>query len=101
MIDEDLGDRSTIDVDGFPYYCDMPLMEEFIKALGGFQSTDLGALSGIETLNANALRAIGKGVAVDKMYPGRIQQLLPLRQKTTRVSTRYAPSYRSLRIRSV
>jgi hypothetical protein len=88
MIDEDLGNRSTIDIDGFPYYRDMPLMEEFIKALGGFQSTDLSALSGIETLNANALRAIGKSVAVNKVYSGRIQLFLLLRQKTTGVITR-------------
>ena len=79
MIDEDLSDRSTIDIDGFPYYRDMPLMKEFIKALCAFQSADLSALSGIETLNANALRAIGKSVAVDKAYSGRIQRLFLLR----------------------
>ena len=88
MINEDLGNRSTIDIDGFPYYRDMPLMKKFIKALGGFQSTDLSALSGIEPLNANAFRAIGEGVAVDKVDSGRIQQFLPLRRKTTGIITR-------------
>lgn len=67
MIDEHFCDCPTVDVGRFPNHRDLSLMEKFIQALCGLQPSDISTLYGIETLNANVLRPIDEGVAVDKM----------------------------------
>jgi hypothetical protein len=88
MIDENFSDRPTIDIGRFPNHRDTPLLEELLEALCGLQPTNISTLSGIEALNANALYAIGKGVAVDQVDLRRIQHLLSLGQKSTGIITR-------------
>lgn len=98
MIDEHFSDRPAIHVNRFSNHRDTSLMEQLIEALCSLESANISTLGGIETLNANALRAIGKGVAIDQVDSRRIQYLLSLGQNSTGIITREASEDRPLRI---